>query len=1104
MSESERIRLIASHDSATRLAAAAQWLSAYPPDAEVLVLSPTREAGDEFVRHAACVSGARFGLLRLTLDRLAANLAAPNLARSRRVPTTGLSLEALAARVVHFLASEGALSYFAPVAKRPGFPRAVARTLQELRMNAVDFEAIRRLPRGGEDLAALAKALDRELATAGLADRAIIFQSALEATNHSTPGTQHSSGLPLLLLDLPLATTLEAELIQSLAKRAPRVLATAVGGDIRTIAMLERALGCKAEVVATDEQTTSLGSLKANLFQDSSPSESDADESVTLSSSPGEARECVEIARRVQAEAAPGIPFDRIAVFLRSPAEYRLHLEEAFRRAAIPAYFARGTTRPDPAGRALLALLRCRSEDFSARRFAEYTSLAQVPNPEAANNAEPNWAPPPGDVLPIGVEPESPTEDETENEPLPINLERAGEIEGTLRAPWRWEKLLVDSAVIGGRERWKKRIDGLETELRLRRQALIDEGEETRIAAIEGQLRDIDHLRGFALPLIDVLATLPERATWGEWLAHLRQLARVALRHPDGVLETLAELEPMSPIGPVDLYEVQLVLTSRLRELSIAPPRRRYGCVFIGSTDAARGMSFDVVFVPGLAEKLFPRKVVEDPVLLDEQRRQLGESVLITQPGRVEAERVALKLAVGAASTRVHLSYPRIDVQQARPRVPSFYGLEALRAAEGSLPGFDKLASRAESSASGRLGWPAPGDPRVAIDEAEYDLALLAPLIDAEPETVAGTANYLLSTNRHLARALRARSRRWLKRWTPSDGLVEPDDLAREALDAHQLGSRSFSPTALQNYAACPYRFFLQTVHRLQPREEPAAVEVIDPLTRGSLFHKVQYEVLTMLRDAGLLPLTPATSDRAIELVDDVLNRVASKFEDKLAPAIPRVWQDGINAIRADLREWLRRASESDDGWVPHKFELSFGLADRGREDEDPASVAEPVLLELRTSNSESLSLALRGSIDLVERHVSGKLRATDHKTGKARASDGVVVGGGKYLQPVLYALACERLLEGSVESGRLYYCTSDGGFTSVEVPLNEISRAEGGDVAQIIGGALEAGFLPAAPEKNACDWCDYRAVCGPLEYIRTSRKPGDVLYDLKRLREMP
>ena len=33
---------------------------------------------------------------------------------------------------------------------------------------------------------------------------------------------------------------------------------------------------------------------------------------------------------------------------------------------------------------------------------------------------------------------------------------------GTLRAPWRWERLLHDAAVLGGRERWKRRLDGLE------------------------------------------------------------------------------------------------------------------------------------------------------------------------------------------------------------------------------------------------------------------------------------------------------------------------------------------------------------------------------------------------------------------------------------------------------------------------------------------------------------------------------------------------------------------------------------------------------------------------------------------------------------------
>src|SRR4029077_15703630 len=136
---------------------------------------------------------------------------------------------------------------------------------------------------------------------------------------------------------------------------------------------------------------TSLDALKVPLFELGEPPPAALDDSVSLSSWPGEARECVEIARGVQAEAARGVRFDRMAVFLRSPGEYRPHLEEAFRRAAIPVFFARGTTRPDPAGRALLALLACKAEKFSARRFAEYVSLAQVPDPDAPPDPDGGW-----------------------------------------------------------------------------------------------------------------------------------------------------------------------------------------------------------------------------------------------------------------------------------------------------------------------------------------------------------------------------------------------------------------------------------------------------------------------------------------------------------------------------------------------------------------------------------------------------------------------------------------------------------------------------------------------------------------------------------------
>jgi ATP-dependent helicase/nuclease subunit B len=244
------------------------------------------------------------------------------------------------------------------------------------------------------------------------------------------------------------------------------------------------------------------------------------------------------------------------------------------------------------------------------------------------------------------------------------------------------------------------------------------------------------------------------------------------------------------------------------------------------------------------------------------------------------------------------------------------------------------------------------------------------------------------------------------------------------------------------------------------------------------------------------LPVTHKNVEHAIEAVNDVLHRVASVYEDELWPAIPKVWEDGISAIGADLREWLRRQADAQDGWVPYKFELSFGLADRDRKEEDPASVPDPVPVVG--------DLKVRGSIDLVERHQSGKLRATDHKTGKARAQEGVVIGGGQHLQPVLYALACEKLLEGQVESGRLYYCTAAGNYEERVVMLDDFARGYAGIMVETVGHALAEGFLPAAPAHDACVWCDYLAVCGPHEERRVRVKPQDRLIELKGLRELP
>jgi CRISPR/Cas system-associated exonuclease Cas4 (RecB family) len=235
-------------------------------------------------------------------------------------------------------------------------------------------------------------------------------------------------------------------------------------------------------------------------------------------------------------------------------------------------------------------------------------------------------------------------------------------------------------------------------------------------------------------------------------------------------------------------------------------------------------------------------------------------------------------------------------------------------------------------------------------------------------------------------------------------------------------------------------------------------------------------------------------------MLDGVIREVANQFYAELAPAIDRVWDDGIDSIRVDLREWLRRASEDDSGYVPWRFELSFGLGDGNaqRRQADPHSTPRPVDLDC--------GIKLRGSIDLVERHSNGHIRISDHKTGKADGEDGQIIAGGKSLQPALYALVAEKLFRGEqkVDCGRLYFCTSAGGFSEINVPLDQHTRNAIAQVAEIIGEALDKPFLPAAPAERQCAWCDYQPVCGPYEELRTRRKSKRQLAPLLKLRDMP
>jgi ATP-dependent helicase/nuclease subunit B len=443
------------------------------------------------------------------------------------------------------------------------------------------------------------------------------------------------------------------------------------------------------------------------------------------------------------------------------------------------------------------------------------------------------------------------------------------------------------------------------------------------------------------------------------------------------------------------------------------------------------------------------------------------------QARRTTDERLQLTLAVGAAAERLYLSYPRVELNESRQRVPSFYVLDIARAIEGRIPPSSTLAARASAAGGAALAWPAPRIADTAIDDFEHDLSTMAALLENRTDSVKGRARYLYELSPELQRSLSSRWLRWhRKQWDPADGIVRATAFTSAALAAQRLGARPYSLTALQRYSQCPYQFLMAAIYRLAPLEVPAPLQKMDPLTRGDLFHQMQAAALRRLQAGGLLPLSAERLPAAQQHLTAAIREVHDREYDRLSPAIDRVWKDEIDAMTQDLRIWLEKLAEEGAEWTPERFEFAFGLPDMdGR---DAHSTTSPALIDGR--------FQLRGSIDMIERHrTTSFLRVTDHKTGKNRTRVGqTVVDGGRVLQPVVYGLALSALFHAeTVYSGRLFYCTTAGGFQPYEIPLMGEAPKRGLEVLEIIDRAIDTGALASRPAQDACEWCDFQVVCG-------------------------
>src|SRR5207249_3233614 len=177
----------------------------------------------------SCASAGTLGVHRFTPAQAAAVLAAVTVADRCLKIANRLASEAVAARVAHELREKkNGWRYFGPVASAPGFPRALASTLGELRLNGVQAAQLRNGGAPAQDLAAALELYTERLRAGSMADLADMYAIALEQV---FAGGHRLGGLPMLLLDIGLSTELARNFISALVHRSPRVLACTLAAD---------------------------------------------------------------------------------------------------------------------------------------------------------------------------------------------------------------------------------------------------------------------------------------------------------------------------------------------------------------------------------------------------------------------------------------------------------------------------------------------------------------------------------------------------------------------------------------------------------------------------------------------------------------------------------------------------------------------------------------------------------------------------------------------------------------------------------------------------------------------------------------------------------
>lgn len=756
-----------------------------------------------------------------------------------------------------------------------------------------------------------------------------------------------------------------------------------------------------------------------------------ADRIVTVTDADEEVRAVV---RSIVELASDAVALDRIGVFHAAPDPYVRILQQQLAAAGLP-FNGPSRTRlaESVAGRSILAALTLPSEQWRRDRVMALVS---------------------GGPLRVGGEPVRPS---------------------------AWERLTRDIGVVGGLADWHTKIarrrrtldEKLGSEIepwladRITRE-LADIGQMSEfLESTAARMQQLEAAPGWAAKaaeakalLVDLLGPAHRHTAWPE-------AEQEAFERVEAAIERLAALDEIEP-EPTH----QVFLRAVTSELDVARGRSgRFGNgVVYGPLSSAVGHDLDAVFILGCREGVLPSPRRDDAVLPD-GARALANGELELRAGQLgEQHRQFLAALNSAPAGQRVLLMPRGDLRNSRESLASRWMLDSASSLAGRPIRATDFAELADGDGDGVLD-NVPSF-RAGLASAQHH----ANLVERDLFVVADHVAIGGDAADHPA-ALAARRGIEASRARRSPQFTEWDG----NLSGHEIGStndRPLSPTRLQTWASCGYRYFLAYTLGLAERDDPERLIEITPLDKGSGVHKVLEDFITELLDAGEMPepsqpWTDAHRARVAALAQETFDA----YEAQGRTGRPVRWQITREELLILLDDFLdadnrhRRTHRA----TPVRVELPFGMGD-----------APPVVIDL----ADGRSLRFRGLADRIDRGEDGRTFVTDYKTGKGKEYKGIdekdPVKEGTTLQLGLYAEAARQLVGADDVDAHYWLVNRAADHARVGYRWTDDRRERLVEILTVIADGIEGGEFATDPGEwnnfrstnENCGYCPFDSVC--------------------------